>query len=132
MVVDEKRRLKVLGRKTNLIKRTTENCFPAEFEGILAENPLVARVVVVSVPDKRLFEEICACVILKESEDKLAAAAELKDWYDLQWPANADGLSWKPGYTLTFEKFPVTRTGKPDRMEIRRIAMERLGIKIDN
>ena len=131
-VMDEKGRLKVLGRKGDLIKRATESYYPAEFERVILQHPLVARVVVIGVPDQRLYEEICACVVLKNSHLEETQKAELEAWYEIEWPSNSDGLSWKPGHTVIFEKFPVTRTGKPDRIAIKKVAIEKLGIKTQN
>ena len=129
-VMDEKGRLKVLGRKGDLIKRATGCYYPAEFERVILQHPLVARVVVIGVPDKRLYEEICACVVLKNCHLEETQKAELEAWYEIEWPSNSDGLSWKPGHTVIFENFPVTRTGKPDRIAIKKIASEKLRIKI--
>ena len=93
----------------------------------------MAQVIVVGVPDQRLYEEICACVVFKDGQGQDdAKPAELDSWFEMQFPLNADGLSWKPGHIVSFEKFPRTRTGKPDRLAIRRVAMEKLGIKADN
>ena len=130
--IDGNGRLKILGRKGDRIKRATETYYSAEFESIIAKHCSVAHVIAVGVPDQRLYEEICACVVFKDGQNQDAKLAELESWFEMQCPSNADGLSWKPGYTVSFEKFPGTRSGKPDRLAKRRIAMEKLGIKTDN
>ena len=129
--MDDKGRIKIFGRKGDAINRAGDTLYPAEFEKVLAEHPSIARVTVVGVPDKRLTEETCACVILKESGDEKSKRAELEAWYEQQWPPNPDGLSGKPGYTIFLEKFPLTRTRKTDRAELRKIAVMKLGIKSD-
>ena len=121
----------MLGRKGDLIRKEVDSCYPAEYEGHIAQHHLVAEVAVIGVPDQRFYEEVCACVILQDKHDKDTQIAELESWYDLQWPSNDDGLSWKPGYTVTFEKFPRTRTGKPDRRALKTLAMDSLGITTD-
>ena len=130
--MDENGRLKILGRKGDRIRRATETYYPADFESFIAKHCSVAEVIVVGVPDQRLYEEICACVVFKDRHKHDAKLAELESWFEMQCPLNADGLSWKPGHIVSFDKFPRTRTGKPDRLAIRRIAMEKLGIKTEN
>jgi len=39
------------------------NCYPAEIERIIAEHPGVAQVAVIGVPDERLGEVGCACIV---------------------------------------------------------------------
>ena len=93
----------------------------------------MAHVIVIGVPDQRLYEEICACVVFKDGQDQDDdKLAELDSWFEMQCPLNADSLSWKPGHIVSFEKFPRTRSGKSDWLAIRRIAMEKLSIKTDN
>ena len=131
--MDENGRLKIIGRKGDRIRRATETYYPAYFESFIAKHSSVAQVIVIGVPDQRLYEEICACVVFKDGQGQDdAKPAELDSWFEMQFPLNPDGLSWKPGHIVSFEKFSRTRTGKPDRLAIRRVAMEKLGIKADN
>ena len=65
-VMDDKGRIKIYGRTGDAINRATDTAYPAKFEVDIAKNHVVARVVVVGVPDQRLYEEVCACVILKD------------------------------------------------------------------
>lgn len=131
-VMDDKGRVKIFGRKGDAINRGTDTFYPAWFERILAEHPLVAKNVMIGVPDKRLYEEVCACVILTDDVDREAKKAELEKWYDQEWPPNADGLSWKPGYTIFMEKFPLTRSAKPDRLALKKIAIKQLGLNCED
>ena len=126
--MNEKGLIKIYGRKGDAINRATDTFYPAEYEKIMVQHPLVAQVQMVGVPDQRLYEEMCACVVLKEHQDLQTKKAKIEEWYDEQWPPNADGLSWKPGYTIFLEKFPRTRTNKPDRRTLKKIAIERLGL----
>ena len=131
--MDENGRLKILGRKGDRIRRATETYYPAYFESFIAKHSSVAQVIVIGVPDQRLYEEICACVVFKDGQDQDdSRLAELESWFQMQCPLNAVGLSWKPGHIVSFDKFPRTRSGKPDRLAIRRIAMEKLDIKTED
>ena len=126
--MNKKGLIKIYGRKGDAINRATDTFYPAEWEKIMVQHPLVAQVQMVGVPDQRLYEEMCACVVLKEHQDLETKKAKIEEWYDEQWPPNTDGLSWKPGYTIFLEKFPRTRTNKPDRRALKKIAIERLGL----
>ena len=126
--MNEKGLIKIYGRKGDAINRATDTFYPAEWEKIMVQHPLVAQVQMIGVPDQRLYEEMCACVVLKEHQDLETKKAKIEEWYDEEWPPNADGLSWKPGYTIFLETFPRTRTNKPDRRALKKIAIERLGL----
>ena len=131
--MDENGRLKILGRKGDRIRRATETYYRAYFESFIAKHSSVAQVIVIGVPDQRLYEEICACVVFKDGQDQDdSKLAELESWLQMQCPLNAVGLSWKLGHIISFDKFPRTRSGKPDRLAIRRIAMEKLDIKTED
>ncbi|AYH43591.1 FadD3 family acyl-CoA ligase [Azoarcus sp. DN11] len=41
------------------------NCYPAEIEAALTEHPAIAQVAVIGVPDERMGEVGCACVVLR-------------------------------------------------------------------
>ena len=128
-VMDDKGRIKIYGRTGDAINRATDTVYPAEFEVDIAKSPLVAKVAVVGVPDQRLYEEVCACVILKDHARPESQKVELVEWYKKMWPENADGSSWKPGYTIYLKEFPLTRTMKPDRRALRKMAVEKLGLE---
>ena len=127
--MDNKGKIKILGRMGNAINRATELLYPAEFEVKISKNHLVAKVAVVAVPDQRLYEEVCACVVLKDQGDHDSQRAELEEWYEEVWPESADGASLRPGYTIFFKEFPLTRTMKPDRRKLRKMALENLGLQ---
>ncbi|TDF85947.1 FadD3 family acyl-CoA ligase [Pseudomonas sp. H9] len=44
------------------------NCYPAEIEAGLLEHPAIAQVAVIGVPDERMGEVGCACVVLHEGQ----------------------------------------------------------------
>jgi len=42
------------------------NCYPAEIEAALVAHPAIAQVAVIGIPDARMGEVGCACVVLRE------------------------------------------------------------------
>ncbi|MCE9671311.1 o-succinylbenzoate--CoA ligase [Myxococcus stipitatus] len=55
-VLDERGRLTVLSRRTDLIVRGGENVYPAEIEAVLVDHPAIAEAAVVGIPDARWGE----------------------------------------------------------------------------
>jgi O-succinylbenzoic acid--CoA ligase len=74
---DSKGRLRVEGRRTDLIITGGENVMPQEVESVLTSHPDVADVAVYGVPDDRWGERVLAAVV--PSSDGLDAAA-LRAW----------------------------------------------------
>ena len=60
--------LRIIGRIKDMIIRGGENISPTEIEDILYTYPKVAQVSVVAIPDERLGEKTCACIIPKPGE----------------------------------------------------------------
>ncbi|MCX5916517.1 MAG: AMP-binding protein [Deltaproteobacteria bacterium] len=63
--MDENGNLRIVGRIKDMIVRGGENISPTEIEDILYTYPQVAQVSVVAIPDERLGEKTCACIIPK-------------------------------------------------------------------
>ena len=53
------------GRAKDIIIRGGINISATEIENLVADHPAVAEVAVVGVPDERLGERVCACVVLR-------------------------------------------------------------------
>lgn len=45
------------------------NCYPAEIEAGLIEHPAIAQVAVIGIPDERMGEVGCACVVLRHDQN---------------------------------------------------------------
>ncbi|EDO38906.1 predicted protein [Nematostella vectensis] len=127
-------RLRIHGRQDNLIKCATESIQPAEVELPLHVHECIQQVIAVGVPDQRLYEVVCACVVLNPRfrADSESAIAQINQWACEELRANTAGIDLtRPRYYLVFDEFPKTRTGKDDRKEIKRMAAERLGLSRD-
>jgi o-succinylbenzoate---CoA ligase len=76
-VLDERGRLTLLSRRTDLIVRGGENLYPAEIEAVLANHPAIAESAVVGVPDPHWGELPVAFVVLRPGH---VLPGDLEDW----------------------------------------------------
>lgn len=74
-VMDERGRLRVLSRRTDLIVRGGENVYPAELEQLIATHPDVVEVAVVGVPHPEWGQVPVALVVLRQSLSAEALSA---------------------------------------------------------
>ncbi|XP_070551442.1 medium-chain acyl-CoA ligase ACSF2, mitochondrial-like [Ptychodera flava] len=115
-------RLQVLGRKDDCIIKDARNVYPSEIERYLSGHPKVKTCLAVAVPDQKVINEICLCLVLKPEtecteEEVFEVMREHLDEFLI------------PRYVLFFESFPVTDTGKIKRNEVMRMATERLHLE---
>ncbi|OWF51263.1 uncharacterized protein LOC110449369 [Mizuhopecten yessoensis] len=119
-------KLFVKGKSNDVIKRGGLKVLTSVVEAAMYKLPCVREVVVISVPDKRLFEEVCACYILKDyvnaSEDELdqKCRAILGD----------NVLGSTPTYFLRFDAFPRLSNGKTNRTRVKTQALGRLELDL--
>ncbi|MBW1708148.1 MAG: acyl--CoA ligase, partial [Deltaproteobacteria bacterium] len=66
--IDEDGRLRLRGRKKDVINRGGSKMFPLSIENILCFHPKIASVAVVGLPDPDLGEIACACIIPKKGQ----------------------------------------------------------------
>ncbi|MEM7255613.1 MAG: AMP-binding protein [Pseudomonadota bacterium] len=108
------------GRYKDMLKVGGENVSPAEVESYLREMPEVIDAAVVSLPDKRLTEVPVAFILADRttSVDGEALIARCKGRI----------ASFKiPRHVITLSEFPMTPSGKIRKVELRALAIERLG-----
>ncbi len=75
-LIDEDGRLRVVGRRSDVIVRGGTNVMPAEVESAIRSHPGVLDVAVVGVPDDRLGEVVAAAVV---PEDDTLTARQVRD-----------------------------------------------------
>ncbi|MEO6320652.1 MAG: fatty acid--CoA ligase, partial [Polaromonas sp.] len=98
------------------------NCYPAEIERLLADHPAIAQVAVVGIPDERMGEVGCACVVLRDGADLTPEA--LVAW------ARANMANYKvPRHVLWFDSFPLNASNKVLKRELAQMAAARLSVR---
>jgi len=104
--------LTVVGRKKEIIIRGGMNIAPREVEDLLTRFPEVDRAAVVGVPDDRLGERSCACLVL--------AAGRTLDLETVVARLRAEGLaSYKlPEQLHLVDTLPTTASGKVQKHEL--------------
>jgi len=113
-VLDEWGYLSIVGRKKEIIIRGGINIAPREIEDLIAVFPEVQRVAVIGLPDPRLGERMCACVVLHEG-----ALLELAD---VTTRLRDQGLAtYKlPERLEILDALPSTASGKIQKHELLR------------
>ena len=93
------------------------NCYPAEIEAALTTHPAIAQVAVVGVPDERMGEVGCACVVRRPG------AALDKDGL-IAW-SRANMANYKvPRYVRFFDALPVNASNKVAKNELRALVSQ--------
>jgi non-ribosomal peptide synthetase component E (peptide arylation enzyme) len=117
-VVDAAGNIQLSGRSKEIINRGGKKFFPREVEEILYTHPSVLHAAMVGLPDVRLGERNCLCVIPKSGRNLSLdeAVAFLKGQIaDYKLPESIE----------RFEEFPMTGTGKIRRHILRDWVLER-------
>lgn len=102
----------ISGRKKDMIRTGGENVYPAEVEDILMRHAEIREVAVISVPDERLIETVCAVVVLDNgsSLEPSAVIAHCKDYL----------ASYKcPKHIVFRDSLPRTPSGKLLKFKLR-------------
>lgn len=106
-------RLIMTVRSKDIIVRGGENVPVAEVEALLLEHPSIRSVAVVGIPDERLGEKACACVICEPDHsldlEELRAFLAKKELTPQYWPELLE----------CFEEFPTTASGKTQKFRLR-------------
>jgi non-ribosomal peptide synthetase component E (peptide arylation enzyme) len=112
--IDSDGYLKISGRTKDVIIRGGENIPVAYVENALYENPKIATVAVIGLPDPRLQERACACVVLKPGVGEFTFA-------EMQQFLNDKGLTrqYWPERLEVFPTLPTTASGKIQKYRLR-------------
>ncbi len=117
-VFDAKGYLKIVGRKKEMIIRGGANIYPREIEEVLYQHPKVRDAAVVGVPDARLGERVCACIVPKEGET--FGFEEMKAFLE------PNIAKYKvPEFLEIVTELPRTPTGKVQKTPLRDIVLKR-------
>ena len=106
--------LTIAGRTKDVIIRGGENIPVAYIENVLHENPDIDTVAVVGVPDPRLQERACACVVLKPG----VADFTLEQMREFLQAKGVAKPYW-PEKVLVVTELPRTASGKIQKFALR-------------
>jgi acyl-CoA synthetase (AMP-forming)/AMP-acid ligase II len=116
-VLDENGYLKIVDRKKELIIRGGANIYPREIEEVLYQHPKVLEAAAIGVPDPRLGERVCACVVPQSGQsltlDELVAF--LRDKI---------AIYKLPEFLHLLDALPRTPTGKVQKGLLRGIVLK--------
>ncbi|MCE3284117.1 MAG: hypothetical protein K0R70_373 [Steroidobacteraceae bacterium] len=120
-VLDSRGMLTFVSRSKDIIRRGGVTITPADIEAALRSHPRLGDVAVVALPDPRLGERACACVITRDGRDfaleELTQFLEARAFPRYQWPEAVE----------RFDTFPRTPSLKVQKPELRRQVLERRG-----
>ena len=104
-VLDERGYLRITDRLKDMFIVGGFNCYPAEIERQLADHPAIAQVAVVGLPDERMGEVGCACVMLRQG-------ATLNSEALIAWARERMANYKVPRYLLLCDSFPLNASNK--------------------
>lgn len=116
-VLDARGYLRITDRLKDMFIVGGFNCYPAEIERILSEHPDVAQVAVLGVPDERMGEVGCACVMVHPGKpfDKDAF---------ISW-CRANMANYKvPRFVIEVDSLPVNASNKVQKRELRTLVQQ--------
>jgi acyl-CoA synthetase (AMP-forming)/AMP-acid ligase II len=118
-VFDERGYLKIVGRKKEMLIRGGANIYPREIEEVLYQHPAIKDAAVVGIPDQRLGERVCACIVARAG-----ASVEFAELVEFLRPQIS---TYKlPEFLVVLDDLPRTPTGKIQKMRLRDVAVEKL------
>ena len=106
---------RIVGRIKEVILRGGGTIIPTDVEQAVADCVGVTDVAVCALPDPRLGELICACVVGTATLDELK----------LHLTTRGVGRALWPDVVVHFDEFPRTAVGKVQRNELAKIAADR-------
>ncbi len=113
--------VRFLGRYKDMLKVGGENVDPTEVEAFLLEHPAISKAQVIGVPDPRLAEVACACVVVEPGQ--VITDADLDDF------CRGKMASFKiPRHLMVVDDYPMTSSGKVQKYLLRQMAAEQLGL----
>ncbi|XP_060079490.1 medium-chain acyl-CoA ligase ACSF2, mitochondrial-like [Ylistrum balloti] len=123
-IITTEGKLFLKGKSNDVIKRGGLKVLASIVEAAMSTFPEIREVVVIPVPDARLFEEVCACYVLKDYLNTTEVDLDKKCRVIL----GDNVLGNTPSYFLRFDSFPSLSNGKTDKVLLRKQAMKRLNL----
>ncbi|OEY66332.1 FadD3 family acyl-CoA ligase [Marinobacter sp. X15-166B] len=111
--VDDDGNLTITDRLKDMFIVGGFNCYPAEIEAGLFAHPAIAEVAVVGIPDERMGEVGCACVVLK-------SGVELDEEQLIAWSRQQMANYKVPRRVVFYPDLPKNASNKVDKVALRR------------
>ncbi len=108
--IDEEGYLKISGRTKEMIIRGGANLSPTEIEDKLGADPRIQSLLIVGIPDERLGERVCACVIPTKGNEGFS----MEDLIEIARKSGLSKAKW-PERLEIIETIPTTSAGKIQR-----------------
>ena len=108
--IDDRGRVRIVGRIKDMIIRGGENIYPAEVEAFLLGHPDIADAAVFGIPDERLGERVCAWVRVRQPLPAETIA---------EWCRGRIAHHKVPAHVRIVDEFPMTVTGKVQKFAMR-------------
>ncbi|HNG78943.1 MAG TPA: FadD3 family acyl-CoA ligase, partial [Burkholderiaceae bacterium] len=115
-VLDARGYLRITDRLKDMFIVGGFNCYPAEIERLLADHPAIAQVAVIGVPDERMGEVGCACVVPRQGQPLDAEAL-------IAWARERMSNYKVPRQVRLLDSLPTNASGKVDKRELARRAL---------
>lgn len=115
--VDAEGYVHYVGRRKHVIVRGGYKVYAEELEFLLRQCPGVSDVILVPIPDERLGERTCACLVAA------GAAPTLADLCAFLERRGVAKYTW-PEYLMLLESLPRNAVGKIDRLAVRDLARQ--------
>ena len=111
--------LRIVGRKKEMIIRGGANIYPREIEEVLYQHPDIMDAAVIGIPDARLGERTCACIVPRPGR-----SVSFADVIDFLRPKIA---TYKlPETVQVLDSLPRTPTGKIQKDPLRAMILRKL------
>lgn len=118
--IDAAGRLRVVGRKADIIIRGGKNISAVEVEEFVRAHPAVTMVAVVGVHDALFGEKVCAVVVTADGTD--LTADDLSTWL----AARGVTREYIPEHVVTVAELPLAPGGKVAKGSVKVLAEQRL------
>ncbi|WFR74496.1 AMP-binding protein [Prescottella defluvii] len=120
--IDADGRVRVVGRKADIIIRGGKNISAVEVEELVRAHPAVALVAVVGVHDELFGEKVCAVVVATDGAE--LTAPDLSAWLTAQGVTR----EYIPEHVLTVDELPLAPGGKVAKGAVKLLAEEHLSL----
>ncbi len=117
-VADAEGNVQITGRSKEIINRGGKKFFPREVEEILYTHPAILHAAMIGIPDERVGERNCLCVVTKPGKALTLDEA-------IAFLRNEVADYKLPELIEFFDELPMTGTGKIQRHVLRDIVLKR-------